>query len=142
MSRDQLDILFKQYEAAFDELDTKKLSTFCADTFMTAGPKGTIAENKKEFEEKGEEAAEFYRHVGRNSARIISKRIMPISDCYSMVVIRWGVTFEKTGSKLVEFDITYIVQLAEADPKIILFISHEDEEMVIKKLGIRPNWVK
>lgn len=138
MSREQLDTLFKQFETSFDKLDIKGLSDYCADTFMSAGPRGTIAETKKEFEQKGEEAVKFYKSVGRNSAKIISKRIIPISDCYSMVVVRWGVTFEKTGSRLVQFDITYIIQHTESDPKILLFISHEDEEMEMKKLGIRP----
>jgi hypothetical protein len=138
MSREQLDTLFKQYETSFDKLDVRSLADYCADNFISAGPKGTIAQTKKEFEEKGKEAVKFYRSVGRNSAKIISKRIMPISDCYSMVVIRWGVTFEKTGSKLVEFDITYIIQMTGDDPKIILFISHEDEETAMKRLGIRP----
>jgi len=138
MSREQLDTLFKQYEASFDKLDIKSLSEFCGDSFISAGPRGTIAQSKKEFEEKGKEAVKFYRSMGRNSAKIISKRIMPISDCYSMVVIRWGVTFEKTGSKLIEFDITYIVQMTGDDPKIILFISHEDEEAAMKRIGIRP----
>jgi hypothetical protein len=138
MSREQLDVLFKQYEASFDKLDISSLSNYCADTFISAGPRGTISQSKKEFETKGEEAVKFYHSVGRNSARIISKRIMPISDCYSMVVIRWGVTFEKTGSKLIEFDVTYIIQQTGVEPKIIVLISHEDEEMAMRKLGIMP----
>lgn len=138
MSREQLDTLFKQYETSFDELDIKSLSGYCADTFMSAGPRGTISQSKVEFEAKGEQATKYYRSVGRNSAKIISKRIMPISDCYSMVVVRWGITFERTGSKVMEFDITYIIQQTGLDPKIILFISHEDEEAAMKKLGIRP----
>jgi len=63
---------------------------------------------------------------------------MPICNEYSMVVVRWGVTFDKTGAKPVEFDVTYIVQETGTDPKIILFISHEDEEAAMKKLGLRP----
>ena len=138
MSREQLDTLFKQYEASFDKLDIRSLSDYCADAFISAGPRGIIAKSKKEFESKGEKAVKFYQSVGRKSAKIISKRIMPISDCYSMVVIRWGVAFEKTGSRLIEFDVTYIIQEAETAPKIILLISHEDEEVAMKKLGIRP----
>ena len=73
MSREQLDTLFKQYETAFDKLDLKTISHYYADTFISAGPKGVIAQNKKEFEEKAEQAVEFYRSVGQKSARIISK---------------------------------------------------------------------
>ena len=61
---------------------------------------------------------------------------MPICDKYSMVVVRWGVTFEKTGSKTIEFDITYIVYEAEDEPRVVFFISHEDEAEAMKKLGL------
>src|SRR6188474_2856759 len=138
MSRDQLDNLFKEYENAFDKLDLKKISGYCADSFISAGPRGSIAQKRKEFEKKAEQAIKFYNSVGRNSARIISKRVMPICNEYTMVVVRWGVTFEKTGSKQIEFDVSYIIQETEIDPKIILLISHEDEEAAMKKIGLEP----
>lgn len=138
MSREQLDTLFKQYEEAFNRLDLKAITGYYADTFISAGPKGTISQNKKEFTEKAEQAASFYRSVGQKSARIVSKRVMPISNNYSMVVVRWGVTFEQTGSRQIEFDVSYIIQETGDDPKIILFISHEDEEAAMKKLGLQP----
>ena len=36
----------------------------------------------------------------------------------------------------VEFDVSYLVQLTDEKPKIILFISHEDEQETMKKLGV------
>ena len=137
MSREQLDTLFKEYETAFDKLDVKTISGYCADSFISAGPKGSIAQNRKDYEKKAEKASKFYKSVGRNSARIISKRIMPICNDYSMVVVRWGVTFDKTGNKLVEFDRSYIIQETGSEPKIILLISHEDEEAAMKKLALQ-----
>ena len=141
MSREQLDTLFKQYEEAFDKLDLKAITAHYADTFISAGPKGTISHNKKEFTEKAEQAASFYRSVGQKSARIVSKRVMPISNDYTMVVVRWGVTFEHTGSRQIEFDVSYIIQESGTAPRIILFISHEDEELTMKKLGLQPKMV-
>ena len=138
MSRDQLDNLFRDYETAFDKLDLKKISGYCADNFISAGPKGSIAESRKEYEKKAEQSIKFYKNAGRNSARIISKRVMPICNEYSMVVVRWGITFEKTGAKVIEFDISYIIQETDIDPRIILLISHEDEEAAMRKLGVQP----
>src|SRR5678815_2646503 len=123
MSRDQLVCIFKDYEYAFDKLDLKTISGYCADSFISAGPKGSMAQSKKEYEKKAEQVVQFYRSVGRKSARIISKRVMPICNEYSMVVVRWGVTFEKIGTKQVEFDVSYIIQETDVDPKIILLIS-------------------
>jgi hypothetical protein len=136
MSREQLDTLFKQYETAFNKLDLETISGYYADTFMSAGPRGVIAQNKKKYEDNAKQELSFYRKAGHKSARIISKRLMPICDNYSMVIVRWGITFEKTGSKLIEFDISYIIYETEDDPKIILFISHQDEEEALKKLGL------
>ena len=137
MSRDQLDNLFKEYETAFDKLDVKTISGYCADSFISAGPKGSITQSRKDYEKKVEQATKFYKSVGRKSAKIISKRVMPICNDYSMVVVRWGITFDKTGNKLIEFDTSYIIQEIGNEPKIILLISHEDEETTIKKLGLQ-----
>ena len=137
MSRDQLDTLFKEYETAFDKLDVKTISGYCADSFISAGPKGSITQSPKDYEKKAEQVNKFYKSVGRNSARIISKRVMPICNEYSMVVVRWGITFNKTGNKLIEFDISYIVQETGSEPKIILLISHDDEEKSMEKLGLQ-----
>src|SRR6478752_2494507 len=137
MSRDQLETLFKEYETAFDKLDVKTISGYCADSFISAGPKGSITQSPKDYEKKAEQVNKFYKSVGRNSARIISKRVMPICNEYSMVVVRWGITFNKTGNKLIEFDISYIIQETGSEPKIILLISHEDEEAAMKKLSLQ-----
>ena len=137
MSRDQLDTLFKEYEAAFDKLDVKTISGYCADSFISAGPKGSITQSRKDYEKKAEQATKFYKSIGRNSAKIISKRVMPICNDYSMVVVRWGITFDKTGNKLIEFDTSYIIQEIGSEPKIILLISHEDEEEAMKKLALQ-----
>ena len=136
MSRDQLDTLFKEYETAFDKLDLKKISGYCADSFIAAGPKGSITQSRKDFVKKAEQTNKFYKSVGRTSARIISKRVMPICNDYSMVVVRWGITFDKTGNKLIEFDTSYIIEETGTEPKIILLISHVDEEVTLKKLGM------
>ena len=52
-----------------------------------------------------------------------------------MVTVHWGVTFGKTGDEMTEFDVTYIIQETGAEPKIIMFITHQDEQEAIKKLG-------
>ncbi len=138
MNTTKLEKLFSDYEKSFSRLDIKAIAKDYTDTFISAGPKGTIAQNKKEFEKKAEEASAFYKSIGQNSAQIISKKIIPISNEYCMVTVHWGVTFEKTGDKLIEFNVSYIVQDINDETKIILFISHEDEEEAMKKLWLKP----
>ncbi len=81
-------------------------------------------------------AAEFYRNIGQTSAKILSIDETMISNGYSMVKVHWGVTFKKTKSKLIEFDVTYFIQKTDWEPKIIMFIAHEDEEKAMKELGL------
>jgi ketosteroid isomerase-like protein len=138
MDNSKLDRLFADYEKAFDRLDLAAIARQYADTFISAGTKGTIAQNKKEYEEKAAEAAAFYKSIGQKEARILSKKIHPISNEYALVTVHWAVKFEKTGDQLSEFDVSYIVQETNGKMQIILFISHEDEEEAMKKLGLQP----
>jgi hypothetical protein len=47
-----------------------------------------------------------------------------------------GVTFRKTGDKLIEFDVSYRVQEIGKEPRIILFIAHQDEQKAMRELGL------
>jgi len=82
------------------------------------------------------EAAKFYKSVGQTSAKILSMDEIAISGEYSMVKVHWGALFAKTGKKLIEFDVTYLVQKTGPEPKIIMFIAHQDEEKAMKELGL------
>lgn len=135
MKKEKIEKFFNQYEKAFDKLDLKAISELYADTFLSSGPKGTITETKQEAASKAEDAANFYRSIGQKSARLVSKKLVPISNEYTMVVVRWAVVLEKAGDKPVEFDISYILQETNDEPKIILFITHTDEMELMKELG-------
>ncbi len=128
--------LFAEYEKAFAALDIEKSAGFFADTFISAGPRGAIAQSKAEFLKLAHQAAEFYKAVGQTSAKILSQEETAISNEYSLVKVHWGVTFRKTGTRMIEFDVSYLVQKIGLEPKIILFIAHEDEEQAMKELGL------
>jgi hypothetical protein len=134
-----LEKLFARYEEAFQSLNFEKTSDFFADSFMSAGPHGVIAENKTEFLKQAEKAAQFYKVVEQTSVRILHEKEIRISENYALATIHWGATFKKTGDKLIEFDVSYIVHLRGNCPEIILFISHQDEQEAMKKLGLLQN---
>jgi hypothetical protein len=128
--------LFAEYEKAFAALDLNRTAEFFADSFISAGPNGTITQSKTEFLKEAQKAADFYRSVGQESAKILSLAEAPISEQYSMVKVHWGVTFQKTGDRLIEFDVSYLVQNTGEEPKIILFIAHQDEQKAMRDLGL------
>ena len=128
--------IFAEYEKAFASLDFKKSAGFFADIFISAGPRGVIAQSKAEFIKLANEAADFYRQVGQTSAKIISADETPISNEYSMVKVHWGATFKKTRDILIEFDVSYFIFRSVPEPKIIMFIAHQDEQRAMRDLGL------
>jgi uncharacterized protein YndB with AHSA1/START domain len=136
LEEDPLQRLFSGYEKAFSSLDTRRNAEYFSDIFISAGPRGAIAQSKAEFLRLADQAAEFYRSVGQTSASILSMQETPVSDQYSMIKVHRGVTFLKTGDRMIEFDVSYLVQKTGPEPEILLFIAHQDEEEAMRKLGI------
>ncbi len=128
--------LFEEYEKAFNTLDVEKQVPLFSEHFISAGPRGSIAQGRDEFARMASKAAEFYRSIGQTSAKILSMDETAISNEYSMVKVHWGVTFEKTGNRLMEFDVTYFIKKTGSEPRIIMFIAHQDEESAMKELGL------
>lgn len=133
---DKVKKLFAEYERAFSALEVEKQVPFFADHFISAGPRGSIAQSRDEFAKMAQQAATIYRKIGQTSAKILSLEEVAISDAYSMVTVHWGVTFKKTGDKVVEFDVSYFIQQTGDEPKIIMFIAHQDEEKAMRELGL------
>ena len=127
--------LFAEYGKSFSTLALQNTAHLYAKDFIAAGPRGVISQTRDAFIENAAKAAEFYRSVGQQKAEAKSMTETWFSDNYVMVTIHWAVSF-KTLDKPAEFDVSYLVQLTEDEPRIILFISHEDEQETMKKLGL------
>jgi hypothetical protein len=128
--------LFAQYEKAFNALEVEKQVPLFAEHFISAGPQGSIALGRDEFARMASKAVQFYKRVGQTSAKILQMDETAISGEYSMIKVHWGATFAKTGKKLIEFDVSYFIQKTGPEPKIIMFITHQDEERAMKELGL------
>jgi hypothetical protein len=128
--------LFAKYKKAFAALDMRTNAEMFADTFISAGPRGAIAQSKAGFLKMGDQAAAYYRNVGQTSAKILEIGETPISNEYSWVKVHWGVTFKKKGDMVIEFDVTYFVMKTGPEPKIIMFIAHQDEQKAMEELGL------
>ena len=130
--------LFSEYEKAFNKLEIEKQVPMFAEHFISAGPKGSIAQGRDEFLKMSHQAADFYRSVGQTGARIVSMKESEIGPQYSMVTVHWAATFKKLGDKPVEFDVSYFVQKTDPNnPKIIMFIAHQDEDVAMKELELQ-----
>lgn len=132
----RIEELFRDYGKSFSALDLHKTAKLYADQFIAAGPKGVISQTRDEFDKNAEEAAGYYRKIGQKRAEALSMKEVWFGEHYAMVTIHWGVHFEKLDRPY-EFDVSYLVQLTDETPRIILFISHEDEEEAMKEVARR-----
>ncbi len=133
---DVVERFFQNYEETVVHNRFEKTVEYFADTFILAGPKGAESMNRSEFLELSRQAVQFYKNVGRTSAIILSMNETLITNEYSLVKTHWGLTFEKTGSKVIESDITFLVQKTGSEIKILTFIDHQDDEEVYRQLGL------
>ena len=132
----KLQRFFTEFKRAIDEHDFEKLGALYADSFISAGPSGSVIRTRADFLAQARSASTFYESVGQTSLNILSMRQTPITECYSLVKVSWGATFRATGDRVVEFDDSYVVQATEGAPKIIVLIAHQDERAVLKRLGV------
>jgi hypothetical protein len=131
----RIETLFADYGKSFSALEMRRIAGLYAEQFVAAGPKGVISQGRDVFLANADKAAEFYRSVGQQSAEMLSAKETWFGEFYVMVTVHWGARF-KSLPQLVEFDVSYLVQLTDETPKIILFISHEDEQEAMQKLGL------
>ncbi len=136
MASASVEKLFREYAAAFSKLDIENQVDHFADAFIMAGPKGAVSGSKEEFRKNAAQAVAFYKSVGQSSARLLSIEETPISKDYVIAKTHWAVTFDKNGDKPIEFDVSYILYTAPPEPKIMMSISHEDEQEAMAKLGV------
>lgn len=134
----RLERLFDGYGQSLSALEMRRVAHLYSDDFIAAGPKGVISQSRKEFLDNADKAAEFYRGIGQQKAEMKAATETWYSEHYAMVTIHWAVTF-KTLPTPVEFDVSYLVQMTDDTPKIILYISHEDEGEKMKELGLQES---
>lgn len=133
---DDIKSFFKKYEEAVATSNFEQTVNYFADSFILAGPRGAIAMTGPDFLELSRQAVQLYKKVGRTSAKILSLEETPITGEYSLVTTHWGLTFKKTGDRVIESDITFLVQKTGSEPKIISFIDHQDDEKVYQQFGL------
>lgn len=113
------------------------IAAFYADSFIAAGPKGSMAfRNDEQFIQWLQQMQSFNRSHGMERMQVMEMAETPISNEYRMATVTWGAVFSKTGSTPVSFRISYFVATAAETPRIIMYISHEDQEEVMKAKGL------
>lgn len=130
---------FEQYEKGANTFDPDLVTSQFANDFLDAGPKGVFhGRNDEEFRRVIPERKEFMAGIGFQKAEIISLDETILNDFYSMVNVGWRMTFTGDGGapKVAEFEILYFLFVQNEDPKVVMYISHDDEQETMEEMGL------
>jgi hypothetical protein len=132
---------FRDYAEAVSRFDADRVSRQYAACYVEAGPKGsTCIRNDETFRNALRQRREFMASLGFKAAKAVSVEDSRLDQNYSMVKVHWRMEFEnKPGRRIdAEFDNTYFVRHNGYDAQVVCYISHQDEETTMRRLGLLP----
>jgi hypothetical protein len=128
---------FDKYIELSQGKDLNALAACYAEHFIAAGPKGIMAfSNDEKFMEWLKRVQEFNRQSGMQGMKSIKIVTTPVGEAYSMSTVTWSVEFPGKSEEPILFDISYSLFHQGGNYKIVLFISHEDQEALMKEKGV------
>lgn len=134
---------FDRYAHCFNralagEADLDTIAAFYASAFIAASPSGVAAgENNAQLREAMAQGYDRYRAIGTKAMQIRDLRVTLIDDRHCLARVAWRSTYARDdlAEQIIDFDVHYLVQLCDDQPKIFGWIAG-DEEAALKQHGI------
>lgn len=129
---------FEDYARALVSLDPDEITQAYADDFLAAGP-GFLApaKNDADFRTNILRGAEFYRGLQATDANVVFLEEHGLDELHALAKVRWSFRRED-GSEIVATDFSYVIREIDGVPKIVMFISHQDEQALFRERGLIP----
>jgi hypothetical protein len=136
----RINAFFEAYEDRFNvsltagKVDVEGTTKAFAKCFIEASPLGvSCGKNNFIFRWMIPRGYAFYRKIGTQSMKILSKEITPIDAFHSMVKVRWSSHYKRQsdGSPItLDFDVTYFLQHLNEDIKIFAYVTGDERKML------------
>ena len=137
----KIEQFFESYEEGANSFDVDLVTSQFTDSFMGADPNGVVCgPNDEKFREAIPQRKAFFQQIGFKSAKILDIDATPLDERYTMAKVHWHMVFEKEQGNLLDFKffITYFLFDPGSGPKVAFYISHDDEQKVMKEAGLIP----
>jgi hypothetical protein len=132
-----LDRFFSRYAELSMGPQPEALAGLYAATFIVGGPEGSHAfTNDARFIEWLRQVADFNRQHGMSALRAVAIRDVTLSPLHTLAVVTWGARFEKSGDRVIKFEISYLLEKAEDEWRILSYISRSDQNAEMAKEGL------
>ncbi|QIA23176.1 hypothetical protein [Mesorhizobium sp. AA22] len=135
--------LFERYEQLFrkslaGDADMDEVTSVYASAFIAASPAGVmVGKNDDEIKQVMEQGYAHYRAIGTKEMRIRDVRISPIDEHHCVAHVAWTSIYARKGQPdvTINFDVHYLVQKLDGEPKIFGWVSGDEQE-VLRKHGV------
>ena len=135
----KIEAFFARYAQGANSFDPDIVTSEFSGCFMGADPNGVVCiQNDDAFRKAIPQRHAFFQQIGFRSARILELTETPLDERYTMAKVHWHMTFEKQPERPLDFRffITYILFDTGTGPRIVFYISHDDEQKVMKDAGL------
>ena len=135
---------FARYEDGANSFDPELVASQFTDPCMGGDPNGVASwRNDAAFRAAIPQRQRFMQGIGFRFARVLDVAATPLDDRYTMARVHWHLRFEKTpgAPQDFRFHITYFLFDPDSGtgPKVAFYISHEDEQQVMREAGLLPD---
>src|SRR3954451_17856292 len=119
---------FDQYAEALSAAEIGGIAPAYAEQFMATGPGFSMSmENDRQFRAGLAQTARFYRQIGVDVVEVKNYLEAELGSGFWLTKVEWELLDEDLNT-LVTFDNTYLVEAGEGEPKIVLFITHNEHQ--------------
>jgi hypothetical protein len=133
----ELRTFFERYAKASRAQDPEPLAAMYAASFIVGGPEGSMSfANDERFIAWLKQVHAFNQERGMRALEVVSVEPIALSPAHDLAIVKWGARFERTGDRLIEFQIAYLLESTPAGTKILAYVSQTDERAEMKKLGL------
>jgi hypothetical protein len=135
--------LFERYERVFNaalhgDVDMDDVAALYAAEFVAASPAGVMTgKNDEQLKQVMAQGYARYRTIGTKEMRIRGLRISPMDEHHCIAHVAWRATYarEDQPDVTIDFDVHYLVQQLDAEPKVFGWVSG-DEQALLKEHGL------
>ena len=137
----KIERFFTRYEMGANSFDPDLVCSLYTIEFMGAGPGGVMCgRNGEDLRQWNVQRRAFFQQIGFRRAKVLDVEETLLDDRYTMAKVHWRMTFEtQLGCPLdFEFFLTYVLFDDGSGPKVAFWISHDDEQKVMRDAGLIP----
>jgi hypothetical protein len=137
LSPTELRAFFDNYARTSQAHNADAVAALYAPSFIVGGPQGsrTFA-NDAGFITWLDQVFNANQALGMRALEVVSIEPVALSPIHTLAIVKWGARFERTAERLIEFQISYLLEHGTNGTTILSYISQADEEAELKAAGL------